>query len=694
MKKILSVLLCLVLALGVFPAFGTVASATDTKIYIGLIEVSSGGYLLPGASYAVNESALPTDFDRENDSYAYVNGCELHLVNFTYNGEGYGASGETKAAIRSTGSMHLSLYGINNITCTTPGAVAVKVEDLLYVERNYNYTEFIIPPTLNATASNGFMVENASSIAYEQRDVNVTLNVGENGRGIMISSSDNSLSLISVNLISGTLSINGNDATSGIEVISSGTVNSYLQNQVASLSIKGCNHGTITDNVELIDGTVKISTTGGYGMTATKGSIAIRSTDVDIKVEGVEYDAMHAATMINPNLKTCEIYSGGFTQSNLRIKPKKYVIVGGVYLNDGEYLAKSSSVASTIKPEGGYAHYTAGVTGGKLELNNFSYQGAGSSYLYCLGTNYREQYNACIFTPYSTELILKGTNTLKSTNSEDLIDGIVVYGSLVVNGDGELTIEGNIDFAISVVSNQMTLYAELIVDSGILNLCGHESVSVYATVNDNGAAFTVNGGECNLTGDVAVYADYNSFAKVNVNGGTINMAASPVPVSLIYIYSNVEAVYSQTGGKVKISGTEYQTAITSYTVDYNGVIEFSGGEFIAAGSPLNGTFVTDNFYLNDPMEVVEGDYDTDYIRIADRNTLGGSDEPIGAIIGDANGDGYVNSLDAAQILKYDAMMISWDMIDLYCADVNRDGYVDSLDAARILKFDAGIIVEF
>ncbi|MBQ4647727.1 MAG: hypothetical protein IJB76_01035 [Clostridia bacterium] len=65
-----------------------------------------------------------------------------------------------------------------------------------------------------------------------------------------------------------------------------------------------------------------------------------------------------------------------------------------------------------------------------------------------------------------------------------------------------------------------------------------------------------------------------------------------------------------------------------------------------------------------------------------------------SIKGDANGDGYVNSLDAAQILKYDAMIISWDMIDHFAADVNRDGYVDSLDAARILKFDAGIIVEF
>jgi len=61
------------------------------------------------------------------------------------------------------------------------------------------------------------------------------------------------------------------------------------------------------------------------------------------------------------------------------------------------------------------------------------------------------------------------------------------------------------------------------------------------------------------------------------------------------------------------------------------------------------------------------------------------------LYGDVNGNGSVDSLDAAQVLKYDAMMITLDSAALTRGDVSGDGYVDSLDAARILKFDAGMI---
>ena len=60
-------------------------------------------------------------------------------------------------------------------------------------------------------------------------------------------------------------------------------------------------------------------------------------------------------------------------------------------------------------------------------------------------------------------------------------------------------------------------------------------------------------------------------------------------------------------------------------------------------------------------------------------------------MGDVNGDGDVNSLDAAWVLKYDAEMLSVYRLGIIFADVNSDGNVDSLDAARILKYDAGIL---
>lgn len=63
-------------------------------------------------------------------------------------------------------------------------------------------------------------------------------------------------------------------------------------------------------------------------------------------------------------------------------------------------------------------------------------------------------------------------------------------------------------------------------------------------------------------------------------------------------------------------------------------------------------------------------------------------------LGDVNGDGLTDSLDAAQLLKYDAQLISFEDWQLLAGDVNGDGAADNLDAAQILKLDAGLITEF
>ncbi len=64
------------------------------------------------------------------------------------------------------------------------------------------------------------------------------------------------------------------------------------------------------------------------------------------------------------------------------------------------------------------------------------------------------------------------------------------------------------------------------------------------------------------------------------------------------------------------------------------------------------------------------------------------------ILGDVNGDGRTDNLDAAYVLRYDASLISLDALQLSMADVNGDGIANSLDAALILKFDADLITVF
>ncbi len=71
-----------------------------------------------------------------------------------------------------------------------------------------------------------------------------------------------------------------------------------------------------------------------------------------------------------------------------------------------------------------------------------------------------------------------------------------------------------------------------------------------------------------------------------------------------------------------------------------------------------------------------------------------SEDVVEVVYGDVNGDDKINSLDAAQILKHDALMIQLSDEALLAGDVNGDGKVNSLDAAQILKYDALIIDKF
>lgn len=76
------------------------------------------------------------------------------------------------------------------------------------------------------------------------------------------------------------------------------------------------------------------------------------------------------------------------------------------------------------------------------------------------------------------------------------------------------------------------------------------------------------------------------------------------------------------------------------------------------------------------------------------SSLPGLQRPAEDGIGDLNGDGFADSLDAAAILKYDAGISSFDEQQLVSGDVNFDGSVDSLDAAKVLKYDVGLIDSF
>ena len=100
----------------------------------------------------------------------------------------------------------------------------------------------------------------------------------------------------------------------------------------------------------------------------------------------------------------------------------------------------------------------------------------------------------------------------------------------------------------------------------------------------------------------------------------------------------------------------------------------------------NGTYTDMNAVYKDGYMEFKTDHFSQYI-VTD------SELPTTAL-GDVNGDGEINFLDAIMVLRYDAEIIELEDNQLDATDVNGDGEVNFLDAIMILRYDAEIIDSF
>lgn len=82
--------------------------------------------------------------------------------------------------------------------------------------------------------------------------------------------------------------------------------------------------------------------------------------------------------------------------------------------------------------------------------------------------------------------------------------------------------------------------------------------------------------------------------------------------------------------------------------------------------------------------------DLDYTEVATFSVTK-SWEKAPYILGDVDGDGKINSIDALMVLQYNAQIEGYDGLteqQLLAADVNRDNQVNSIDALAILQINA------
>lgn len=162
-----------------------------------------------------------------------------------------------------------------------------------------------------------------------------------------------------------------------------------------------------------------------------------------------------------------------------------------------------------------------------------------------------------------------------------------------------------------------------------------------------------------------------------------------------YVADGID-VFVEGGEKYIALPTDQKYSVKIIATD-SGTMEYTVTEY-GAGTERLRTITKDNIPLINNREfngqiVKMMDVEpSSYALVYNNTTIFPDDVKIHTLLGDINGDSYIDNLDAAMVLKYDADII--ETINVDRSDVNNDGSADSLDAAMILKYDAGIIDSF
>lgn len=309
--------------------------------------------------------------------------------------------------------------------------------------------------------------------------------------------------------------------------------------------------------------------------------------------------------------------------------------------------------------------------------------------------------------------------------------GIEVFGDLEINGgtfiieaeddgmdiDGDITINDGL-FQITAEDNGIDGYYDITVNGGDFYIVTADDNGI----DDDDGNITINDGYFQFkTNDEGISCEY----KVYLNGGSFIFDSGNTDAAIeageeiqlgegFDAYSNKEDKHgyyllADENGDVIIDGIVKAANNTKTQLEENwvsfedAVLSFKNTGFETENVTVitgDGNVLEENVDYTISVNPAERMQDGIYcVEVKGAGAYNGSvftlltlDENL--TYGDANLDGTVNSLDAAQVLKHDATLIALESASLAAADVNGDGSVNSLDAAQILRFDAQLIEKF
>ncbi|MBR6594733.1 MAG: carbohydrate-binding domain-containing protein [Clostridia bacterium] len=258
-------------------------------------------------------------------------------------------------------------------------------------------------------------------------------------------------------------------------------------------------------------------------------------------------------------------------------------------------------------------------------------------------------------------------------------DGVLTLNNYSYEGVGYKYDSDDGYYAVIYTKNDLTL--ELI-GNNTLTQTESESDMIYV----DGANLTV-GGDGKLTGTAGGYALYANKG-ITINGGTVEL-------------STYYACILSYGGEVIINDGDITAESESRAgiYSYYGVTVNGGNVTATGGNRAISCELSDNFSVAEGMKIqasttVDGELGEYVAANHDSYKKIVITTPDVILLGDVTGDGKVNALDAAFVLRYDAGLIGEDRLKLDAADVTGDGKINAQDAAFILRYDAGLLPKF
>lgn len=350
--------------------------------------------------------------------------------------------------------------------------------------------------------------------------------------------------------------------------------------------------------------------------------------------------------------------------------------VGGVGMNDGDYLACDAVSVSDTKPaSGGYAYYMDGT----LTLNNYTYEGVGYQYEEANEDGDILLSSAAIYydSDFDLTIVLEGNNSFTNTMCEDAGEGYGIWNNmsnLTITGIGLLTINSGND-GIRGEYNVIIENGTVIIHSGDDGILAEKNAEI-------------TGGTVRIDAESdGIYAIFD----VEITGGTVEINANSEGIE-------VGGAVEITGGTVKIDAGDNGIESSDNTKITGGIVEINASD--------------DGIDVDKNVEITGG---TVEINAVGRGIYSGSDDVVisgdSAVEINAESDGIYAEFDVeitggtVIIDAYEYGIYAWKYVEMSgnsAVEINADYYgigvfesmkISDNSAVKINAGDCGIYAD-